>query len=60
NASNEVVVGLFLNERIGFMDIPRIIEKTMNRHSVIKSPELEDIIETDAWARKIALEESVK
>ncbi len=60
NASNEVVVGLFLNEKIGFMDIPKIIEKTMSRHLVIKSPELEDIIEADEWARKIALEEAVK
>jgi len=34
NAANEKAVGLFLQEKIRFLDIPEIIEKVMGRHSV--------------------------
>lgn len=51
NAANEAVVGLFLEGSIGFMDIPRVIEKTMQKHSVNTKPGLDDIIEIDRWAR---------
>ena len=51
NAANEAVVGLFLEGGIGFMDIPGIIEKIMQKHSVNTKPCLDDIIETDRWAR---------
>lgn len=51
NASNEVAVGLFLNRKINFLDIPRIIEKIMDRHTVNINPSLENIIEVDRWAR---------
>ena len=53
NAANEAVVGLFLEGAIGFMDIPRIIEKVMYKHSVNTKPGLDDIIETDRWARNM-------
>ena len=32
NAANEVAVSLFLNEKISFIEIPRIIEKVMGKH----------------------------
>ncbi len=51
NAGNEVAVELFLKEKIGFMDIPRILEKVMGEHNVIAEPTLEDLLETDDWAR---------
>lgn len=51
NAANEAVVGLFLDGRIGFADIPRIIEEIMHKHAVNTNPGLDDIIETDRWAR---------
>lgn len=52
NAANEVAVSLFLKEKIGFLDIPAIIEDTMKRHVVNKRPNLDDIIEVDRWARE--------
>jgi 1-deoxy-D-xylulose-5-phosphate reductoisomerase len=51
NAANEEVVGLFLKGKIGFMDIPRLIKETMDKHSVIDNPSLEQILEADKWAR---------
>lgn len=56
NAANEVAVAAFLEERIGFLDIPRIIETTMDAHGVITLPVLDDVQESDAWARRKALE----
>ena len=53
NAANEAAVWLFLEGNAGFMDIPRIIEKIMNKHSVNTKPGLDDIIETDRWARNM-------
>lgn len=52
NAANEVLVEQFLNDRIGFYDIPRYIEKTLERHSSAKEPGIEDILAADAWARE--------
>lgn len=56
NAANEVAVSLFLKEKIRFMDIPKIIEKTMSKHVVNINPSLGDIIEVDGWARGIVNE----
>ncbi len=53
NAANEAVVGLFLAGGIGFLDIPRVVERVMQKHSVNTKPGLDDIIETDRWARKM-------
>ena len=53
NGANEIAVELFLKEKIGFCDIPRLIEKTMQAHSVNTMPGLDDIIEVDGWARKM-------
>lgn len=52
NAANEVAVSLFLDRRIGFNDIPRIISRVMEKHTVNINPVLEDIIEVDRWARE--------
>lgn len=52
NAANEVAVELFLAERIGFTDIPRVVDKTMAEHEP-QGAELEDILAADAWARKV-------
>lgn len=56
NAANEVAVSLFLGGNIKFLDIPRIIDKVMEKHSVNISPSLDDIIEVDAWARQTVKE----
>lgn len=52
NAANEIAVSLFQGRKIGFLDIPRIIEAVMGRHTVNIMPSLDDIIEVDNWARE--------
>lgn len=54
NAANEVAVDLFLNNAIKFLDIPKIIEKTMQKHRVVQNPSLDQIIKADRWARNQA------
>lgn len=48
NAVNEVAVGKFLNKKISFLDIERMIEKEMKEHQVIESPDLDTILKIDA------------
>ena len=55
NAANEIAVAKFLNDEIGFLEISDLIENCMNKASFIKTPTLEDYIETDKEARRIAL-----
>ncbi|MGB9499747.1 MAG: 1-deoxy-D-xylulose-5-phosphate reductoisomerase [Dissulfuribacterales bacterium] len=54
NAANEVAVDAFLNKRISFMQIPKVIEFTMEHHDALAVPELADILKTDEWARNTA------
>lgn len=56
NAANEIAVDLFLNEKISFLQISRLIEQTMQKSVFITHPTLEDYIQTDDQARKTALE----
>ena len=56
NAANEVAVDAFLERKIGFMDIPDLIERTLGRSSFIKNPDLDDYFETDLEARRVAHE----
>ena len=53
NAANEKAVALFLNRKIGFLDIYEIIERAMNEHEVILNPTVEEIIniEQDVYKR---------
>jgi len=52
NAADEVAVELFLEERIGFLDIANLVEETLAQHHGIPQPSLEDILAADAWARE--------
>ena len=54
NAANEVVVEAFLHDRISFLGMSDVIEKTMGRVSFIQKPTYEDYVATDAEARRIA------
>lgn len=54
NAANEIVVAAFLNERIGFKDIPKLIEQVLEKHKPVTNPGLDDILEADRWARQEA------
>lgn len=47
NAANERAVAKFLDRKIGFLDIPRIIGEAMEKHVVIPSPSLESILDTE-------------
>jgi 1-deoxy-D-xylulose-5-phosphate reductoisomerase len=58
NAANEVAVQRFLDNRMPFAGIWQTVEKVMELHKVIASPDLEAIIEADKWARKAAREGS--
>jgi 1-deoxy-D-xylulose-5-phosphate reductoisomerase len=51
NAANEVMVAAFLAGEAQFLDIARNIETVMTRHSNRPARTLEDLIETDGWAR---------
>jgi len=51
NAANEVVVQAFLKEKIRFVDMPGLIEESMQRVTNIKTPVLEDYIQTDKETR---------
>ncbi|MPN35837.1 1-deoxy-D-xylulose 5-phosphate reductoisomerase [bioreactor metagenome] len=54
NASNEIAVSKFISGKIKFLDISRIIEKTMNAYTVKYNCSLDDIFEADRWAREYA------
>ena len=54
NAANEISVQAFLKQRIPFVKIPEIIEKTMDKHTAVTNPAFDDILETDRWAREQA------
>jgi 1-deoxy-D-xylulose-5-phosphate reductoisomerase len=54
NAANEVVVKAFLEDKIGFLDIAEIIERTMEKAQHIKNPTYDDYVATDSESRKIA------
>jgi 1-deoxy-D-xylulose-5-phosphate reductoisomerase len=53
-AADEVAVELFLDNKIAFTHIPRIVEKMLEQHDNITRPSLEEILAADAWAREYA------
>lgn len=55
-AADEVGVALFLQGRIGFQDIARVVEEALAKHKGIDHPSLDDIMAADAWARAAASE----
>jgi 1-deoxy-D-xylulose-5-phosphate reductoisomerase len=54
NGANETAVEAFLEERIGFLQIPRLIQETMERHQTRQTISLEDILHAHAWAQQEA------
>lgn len=51
NAADEIAVGAFLERKIKFIDIPKIIESVIAEHKVNKRPSLKKILEINQWAR---------
>lgn len=55
NAANEIVVEAFLQEKIGFLQMAVVIEKTMEKVTFIQKPSYEEYVETDKEARGVAM-----
>lgn len=56
NAANEIAVAAFLRDEIGFLEMSDLIEDCMKKVSFLRTPTLEDYIETDKETRRLALE----
>ncbi|MYJ70892.1 MAG: 1-deoxy-D-xylulose-5-phosphate reductoisomerase, partial [Rhodospirillaceae bacterium] len=54
NAANEVAVAAFLDGRIGFLDIAAIVEETLSRGPQHPIGSIEDVLELDGAARRVA------
>ena len=54
NAANEIAVWAFLRNRIGFLDMTAMVEKTMENVSFIEKPTLQEYFESDGEARNFA------
>lgn len=48
NAANEKAVALFLNRQISFLQIPELIERSMEHHDAVQNPSVEQILEAEA------------
>ena len=57
NAANETCVETFLRDDLAFTRIPAVIERVLSRHRATADPDLRQILEADAWARRQAVEE---
>jgi 1-deoxy-D-xylulose-5-phosphate reductoisomerase len=55
NAANEIAVQLFLADKLDFLTITHLVEKVMASHELINNPDLEQILQADAWAREKVL-----
>ncbi len=56
NAANEVAVDAFLEEKIPFTGISRLVSDTMAEHDVLKAETIEEIVGVSDWARQKALD----
>ncbi|MBM2826146.1 MAG: 1-deoxy-D-xylulose 5-phosphate reductoisomerase [Dehalococcoidia bacterium] len=54
NGANETATHLFVHQKIGFQDIPRVIQSVLERHRPVNNPTLDDLIDADKWAKDIA------
>jgi len=64
NAANEIAVDAFCEKNLSFLGISKLVEEVMDRHDTITSPGLQQILESDQWARdealRLVLESAVK
>jgi 1-deoxy-D-xylulose-5-phosphate reductoisomerase len=54
NAANEIAVCAFLSRKIGFLAIPDLIERTMEKHAPLPAKTIGEVMDADGWARKAA------
>ena len=55
NGANEIAVDAFLKEKIGFLDIPRLIGQTMEAHTTHPIDRIDSVMDADKWAREKTL-----
>ena len=60
NGANDTAVQAYLDGQIPFMDIPHVIAETLEHHTPIPHPTLDEILSVDAWARTAAQERIVQ
>lgn len=53
NAANEIAVNAFLARRIGFLDIPKLIEKTMSASTIVAADSIDTVLMADAESREL-------
>lgn len=53
NGANEEAVSLFLEGKLGFMDIPRLVERALAAVPVVPNPVLDEILQADVAARAV-------
>jgi len=56
NAANEIAVEMFLNEKLSFIEIPKVIEETLSRCKIEEATDLKTVLKADEHAREIAEE----
>jgi 1-deoxy-D-xylulose-5-phosphate reductoisomerase len=56
NAANEIAVAAFLDGRIRFSEIPRVITTAINQHQTVRADSIEAVIAADSASRKAAAE----
>ncbi len=56
NGANDIAVQTYLDDHIAFLDIPRVIEDVLTQHTPIAHPTFDEVLEVDAWSRRITQE----
>ena len=56
NAANEIAVARFLRDELTFLDLPRVVEHALERVTLMSKPSLDDLVASDAEARRVAAE----
>jgi 1-deoxy-D-xylulose-5-phosphate reductoisomerase len=56
NAANEVAVEAFLKDRIGFLEMPELVERCLTKMDYIRNPSYEDYVVTNTETRTRALD----
>ena len=56
NAANEIAVARFLRDELTFLDLPRVVEHAIERVTLVSKPSLDDLVASDAEARRVATE----
>jgi len=56
NAANEIAVAAFLDNALGYLQIPEVVERVLNRIKPSAASSLEDILEADTKARSLAVD----